>query len=76
MNIPNKLSLTELESLLKSDNEQELIEALMYAVFNIDESRWIQAKCHELIYSDKSLNIKGLAITWRLQELSATRLLN
>ena len=39
MNIPNKLSLTELESLLKSDNEQELIEALMYAVFNIDEPR-------------------------------------
>ena len=63
MNIPNKLSLTELESLLKSDNEQELIEALMYAVFNIDEPRWIQEKCHELIYSDKSLNIKGLAIT-------------
>lgn len=63
MNIPNKLSLTELESLLKSDNEQELIEALMYAVFNIDEPRWIQEKCHELIYSDKSLNTKGLAIT-------------
>ena len=42
MNIPNKLSLTELESLLKSDNEQEIIEALMYAVFNIDEPRWIQ----------------------------------
>ncbi|WP_262501767.1 hypothetical protein [Pseudomonas lundensis] len=63
MKIPNKLSLTELESLLKSDNEQELIEALMYAVFNIDEPRWIQEECHELICSDKSLNVRGLAIT-------------
>ena len=63
MSILKETSLTELENLLRSDDEQEIVEALMYAVFNIDEPQWIQEKCHDLICSDKSLNIKELAIT-------------
>lgn len=63
MSIPKKITLAELESLLKSDDEQVIIETLMFIVFNIDNPQWIQEKCIALVYSDKSLNVKELAIT-------------
>ena len=63
MNISERLSAEELERLLGSEDEQEVIEALMYSVFNIDDPEWVQEKCRNLICSENSLNVRGLAVT-------------
>ena len=63
MSISEKPSAKDLERLLGSEEEQEVIEALMNSVFNIDDPEWIQEKCRNLICSDKSLNVKGLEVT-------------
>lgn len=59
----NQYSKSELEKLLKSDNKNEVINALMYLCFNINDPEWILEKCIEVIECGNDEEIRGLGIT-------------
>jgi len=45
-----------------SDNEEEVVNTLLYVCFNYDDWEWVQDKCLELLEYNNE-NICGLAIT-------------
>ncbi|MGY2442962.1 hypothetical protein [Pseudomonas sp. 58(2021)] len=56
-------SKKELEIMLRSNDSDVVIDALLYLCFNINDPEWIQAKCIEAIEGAGNDDIKGLAIT-------------
>ncbi|WP_314916592.1 hypothetical protein [Pseudomonas helleri] len=54
---------SDIELLLKSNDEQTILDAIMHMTFNVNDPEWIQKKCIEQINLKKSSNITGLAIT-------------
>lgn len=40
-----------------------MADTLLYITFNLDDARWIQDKCLDLINEDSRNSMKGLAIT-------------
>ena len=61
--MPETHDKDKIESLLKSNDEQTIIDAIMYMTFNINDPEWIQNKCSEQINAKKSNNITELSIT-------------
>lgn len=59
----DKLSALEIERLLQSSDEAIVADTLLYITFNLDDARWIQDKCLDLINEDSRNSMKGLAIT-------------
>jgi hypothetical protein len=52
-----------LDKKLLSNNENIVIDALMYLCFNIEDFEWIQKKCIQMIKTGKTNEVKGLALT-------------
>lgn len=59
----NKYNKLDIELLLKSEDQQACIDALMYITFNFADHEWIQEKCIEQINSAKNSSVKELAVT-------------
>lgn len=57
------LNRADIEHLLQSADDQVVIEALMSMCFNINDSKWVQRKCIEVITGKGNDEVKGLAIT-------------
>ncbi|KWF84328.1 hypothetical protein WL93_20740 [Burkholderia diffusa] len=56
-------SKEEIEALLRSDDSNVVIDALMYSCFNINDPDWIQDKCIDAIENGISEDVRGLGIT-------------
>nr|WP_319527520.1 hypothetical protein [Pseudomonas laurentiana] len=53
----------ELEVMLRSEDSNVVIDALMYICFNVDEPEWVEQKCIDAIEFGADDNVRGLAIT-------------
>ncbi|WP_174912568.1 hypothetical protein [Burkholderia diffusa] len=56
-------SKEEIEVLLRSDDSNVVIDALMYSCFNINDPDWIQDRCIDAIENGMNEDVRGLGIT-------------
>lgn len=53
----------ELEVMLKSQNVDVVIDALMYLCFNVADREWVLQKCIDAVNEGLNNDIKGLGVT-------------
>jgi len=54
---------SEIEIMLKSQDGDVVIDALLYACFNINDPKWILGKCINLIDAGLGDDVRGVAVT-------------
>jgi hypothetical protein len=58
----DRLTKDDVENILKIGSKDDILYALLYLTFNIEDFEWIQQKCIEM-GNDKNVEISGLALT-------------